>query len=677
MAAIPSGGVWALDATNNKLARLNGSPLFVQPHPDYAPNTVRPCEENPNPSRLMLESKAVWPADERAVAIASSPDGRLALLTWTKFDFARLRILSSAGVFGEPVMLDGSKLPYSLTWVSQKLIALMLPGLREAFVYSPDATGNQTLPAGDVYPLKDPDGGPFLHGVSLPPNYPTVTGVAPLVKLSLPAYARKGSADGALLMDSGSPSTVWHRLYLESMIPDHCGVRVHLAAVNDEAAVPTKWFPHLFGKYFASDGQTPRGAWVPSNSEVPFHPGVLACPRDPGRSGLFTALIQRKGLKTRSLRGRYLKLRIELIGDGRSTPEVAAVRAYSSRFSYAEHYLPELYREALFAPDADGVANQTTPADFLERFLDNFEGILTPLEDKIADSHLITEAETTPQEALEWLGSWIGVSFDSAYTTAQRRQLIRSAPQLFKQRGTLAGLSLALDIATGGAVTRGQIVILEDFRLRRIIATILGANLADQQDPLLAGLETSGNSFVGDTLFLGDELRNEVLALFQDALSTNPAKRKQELAALDSFYDRFADRVTVLVHKEFAPQDLKLIRRIVNLETPAHVLVRVVTASNAFLAGLASLVGVDTYLVPKPPRQPARVDVSYLGHDYVEGLASLDPRLGDNQLPSAPPVANLSVSPLDQPGQSFTLDGSASTATAGKKIVKYIWTQLD
>jgi len=223
LAAIPSGGVWALDATNNKLARLNGSPLFVQPHPDYAPNTVRPCEENPNPSRLMLESKAVWPADERAVAIASSPDGRLALLTWTKFDFARLRILSSAGVFGEPVMLDGSKLPYSLTWVSQKLIALMLPGLREAFVYSPDATGNQTLPAGDVYPLKDPDGGPFLHGVSLPPNYPTVTGVAPLVKLSLPAYARKGSADGALLMDSGSPSTVWHRLYLESIIPDHCG----------------------------------------------------------------------------------------------------------------------------------------------------------------------------------------------------------------------------------------------------------------------------------------------------------------------------------------------------------------------------------------------------------------------------------------------------------------------
>jgi len=677
LAASPSEGVWALDATNNKLARLNGSPLFVQPHPEYSPNTVRPCEENPDPPRLLLEPKAVWPADERAVAIAASPDGRLALLTWTKFDSARLRILSSAGVFGDPVTLSGSLRPYSLTWISTSLIAVMLPKLGEAIVYSPDASGDATLPSGDVYPLKDHDGGPFLHGVNVPPNYPTSGGVALLVKLSLPAYARKGSAVGALLMDSGSPSTVWHRLYLEAMIPDHCGVKIHLAAVNDEDAVPSQWFPHVFGKYFSPDGQTPRGAWVPGNSEVPFHPGILACPRDPDRSGLFTVLIQRKGLKTRSLRGRYLKLRIELIGDGRSTPEVAAVRAYSSRFSYAEHYLPELYRETLFAPDADVAANQTTPADFLERFLDNFEGILTPLEDRIADSHLITESETTPQEALEWLGSWIGVTFDSAYTSAQRRLLLRSAPQLFKQRGTLAGLSFALDIATGGAVTRGQIVLLEDYRLRRTIATIIGADLADQQDPLLAGLETSGNSFVGDTLFLGDQLRAEVRALFQNAFSTSPATRAQERAPLDAFYDLFADRLTVLVHQQVAPQDLKLIRRIVNLETPAHVLARVVTVSNAFLAGAASLVGVDTYLVPKPPRQPARVDVSYLGQHYVEGLAALDPRLGDSSLPSAPPIANLAVPPLDQPGQSFTLDGSASTATTGKAIVKYIWTQLD
>ena len=92
---------------------------------------------------------------------------------------------------------------------------------------------------------------------------------------------------------------------------------------------------------------------------------------------------------------------------------------------------------------------------------------------------------------------------------------------------------------------------------------------------------------------------------------------------------------------------------------------------------MASLLGVDTYLVPKPPRQRARVDVSYLGQDYIEGLASLDPRLSGEVLKFGPPIAAV-VSPLlRQPGQSFTLDGSASSAAEGRKIVQYIWTLLD
>src|SRR5262249_10275669 len=148
-----------------------------------------------------------------------------------------------------------------------------------------------------------------------------------------------------------------------------------------------------------------------------------------------------------------------------------------------------------------------------------------------------------------------------AYSVDQRRELLASAPELFRRRGTLSGLILALDIATNGAVSRGQIVIFEDYRLRRTFATIIGANLADQDDPLLAGLAVSGNSFVGDTLFLGDEHRKEFLALF----SADLPKSAQEAAAVDAFFDQFANRVTVLVHQEIAPQDIGLVRRVVNL----------------------------------------------------------------------------------------------------------------
>ena len=58
-------------------------------------------------------------------------------------------------------------------------------------------------------------------------------------------------------------------------------------------------------------------------------------------------LIQNASARVRRLVGRYLWVRVELFGDGRSGPDIAALRAYASRFDYAEHYLPRLYREVV------------------------------------------------------------------------------------------------------------------------------------------------------------------------------------------------------------------------------------------------------------------------------------------------------------------------------------------
>jgi phage tail-like protein len=324
----------------------------------------------------------------------------------------------------------------------------------------------------------------------------------------------------------------------------------------------------------------------------------------------------------RALRGRYLWVRLELSGNGQSTPEIAAVRAYGSRFSYRDRYLPKLYGETLYGEAANAVG-ESTPADFLERFLTTFESILTPLEDRIARADLLTDPRTVPEEALDWLGSWIGVSFEGGYPSSQRRRLLREAATLYSRRGTLAGLKQALDIATQDGVSGGEIVVLEDFRLRRTFATILGADLADETDPLLQGLAVSGNSYVGDTLFLGDDTRQEFLALFGPDLP-NPSEED----AILTFFDELAFRVTVLVHQEVTPQDLGLIRRIVEQETPAHILTRVLTASHPFRVSMSSLVGVDTYLAPKPQPQPVRLGSSHIGvRDLILRPPSLDPRL--------------------------------------------------
>ncbi len=684
LAANPAGGVWAIDRDNRQLATVTGVPFPTQPPGKYADDIFRPCEENPNPPRLVLWQTSNLPAEETFIAIATNPKGDLALLTWLTDGTPHVRMLQSDLAWTPPLTLLGIRYPFSLSWVTLDRVAVLVSDLlTEAPVYAvPKPTGTiaQVQPVGDLYPLHQHTGYPFLHNLTLPPHYPTVTGSAPLHHLSLPSYARQGVAIAHAALDSGNLQTEWHRLYLEAVIPAKGEIHVDLAA-TDQPTLPAKpnWFEHSFGATQVLG--KPSGVWVSSPSEIPFHPGLLEMEREKDRSGLFTVLIQRADRQVRTLQGRYLWVRVRMVGDGCTTPELAALRAYGSRFSYVNHYLPELYRETVFGSDRDAVTTATS-SDFLERFLNNFEGILTPIEDRIANSHLLTDPRTTPDDAIEWLGNWIGITFDPAYSSSRRRRLIQATPALYRHRGTLLGLQQALDIATDGAVSKGSIVVLEDFRLRRTFATILGADLADETDPLFAGLVTSGNSYVGDTLFLGDETRREFLSLFRADIETNSFKKQAEEAAIAAFFDQLAYRTTILVHQEVTPQDLGLIRRVVELETPAHVLSRVMTASSPLMVGIAALVGVDTYLSAKPKPQPVALNKSQVGvRDRVLRPASLDPRLGGgiDEMESVlqAPIATLKSLPIAEFGQSFQLDGNQSRAFDGHTIAQYRWTKLE
>jgi phage tail-like protein len=629
LAAAPGGGVFVLvtDAAGASLGRITGLPARPLPYTP-APGVFRPHDEDPDPPRFVAIDEL--PDDRRFVAIASSPGGAVAVLGWPAAGDAELLVRGERG-WSPPQRLAGAAHPYSLAWLSESRIATLIAvagGGTAAAVY-PIGTG-VVQPVGEPYPLRAPTGAPFLHGVDLPPRYPGDDGALPLLPISWPSFARAGVARARRALDTGQHASTWHRIYLEAAIPPGCAVKLWLAATDLPEAPPLgdDWYEHRFGAGDAAPG-VPRGTWLRERSEVAYHDGMLACPSRPGVAGLFTALVQRAGRRVRTLAGRYLWVRVELLGDGRASPEIAAVRVYGGRRDYAGLYLPELYREEVFGPEGDDAA-AATPADFLGRMLGTFESVLTPLEDRIRSAWLLTAPTAVPEESLDWLASWVGFVFAADLPSERRRAMLDAAHELYRRRGTPRGLARALDLALGGAVARGEVVILEDFRLRRTFATILGADLSDPDDPLTVGLTVSGNSYVGETLFLGDEERRELLALFEPDLPIGDARqRARDAAAVAAFFDRLAHRVTVLVHQEVREQDLGLIRQVIDLEAPAHVEVKIVTATQRFRVAVSSLVGVDTFLAPTPPPGPVRLDRSLVGvADLIQRLPSLDPRLG-------------------------------------------------
>jgi phage tail-like protein len=698
LTALPEGGVLALDRDKPQLGKVSGQPLQTGPADLPNPGILRPCDPNPDPPRIA--ARIALPASETFVALGpmdmTQQPPQYALLSWSTNtatnQIANLRFVNettpaTSGLqVGPAWQLGGVRLPYAVTGLGNRELAVLATNLNEGLIYDLSDAGERLVPAGETYILAANNVGPFVHGFDLPPTYANVAGalplMLPLVPLSLNSLAASGTTNpaGPAIIDSGISQAVWHRIFVEAIVPPRCGALIWLTASDRLADLvdPTAtWYPHILGDADTSPISaamlpgTPRAVWQSIPTEVAFAPALLNEDPIQDRQGLFMALVQRANKVVRNLTGRYLGVRIQLNGDGLKTPEIAGLRAYGSRFSYVQKYLPAIYREAKFPPaaDADG---SSTRRDFLERFVNLFESQFTRIEDRIASAYLLTRSESTPDDSLPWLGSWIGIEPNS-YPPDRRRARIQATPSLYKWRGTAKGVTQALDVATNGACSRGAIIVIEDFRLRHIFATILGADLSIKDDPLLPGYSPSSNSIVGDTLFLGDpRIQAELQALYATDLNIAGGAR-----AAQAFYDSLAHRMTVFVHNHVEDVNLKLVERIVEAEKPAHVQAFARIATQPFMIGLASLLGVNTYLAPEPPRNPITVDVSDVGrYDVVTEMPTLDPRMDNGQVAAefTPPTAIITGPAAVSAGGTITLNGAASAAPPGTTITSYRWT---
>ncbi len=87
--------------------------------------------------------------------------------------------------------------------------------------------------------------------------------------------------------------------------------------------------------------------------------------------------------------------------------------------------------------------------DFMGRFLMIFESILGPIEGVLDNISHYFDAGTAPNELLPWLASWVNLTLDESWPLERRRELVGSAVELFRDRGTRRGMRKYLQVYSG------------------------------------------------------------------------------------------------------------------------------------------------------------------------------------------------------------------------------------
>jgi phage tail-like protein len=129
-----------------------------------------------------------------------------------------------------------------------------------------------------------------------------------------------------------------------------------------------------------------------------------------------------------------------LRGNGSETPLLNQLRVDYGADTYAK-FLPPVYRQ------------QSTSADFLNRFLGMDQSILSEIETKIEDLPLLFDPKAAPAgdppSWLGWLSGWLTFILDEHWADGEARANLAGAFSLYQKRGTIEGLRAYLKMYAG------------------------------------------------------------------------------------------------------------------------------------------------------------------------------------------------------------------------------------
>jgi phage tail-like protein len=455
------------------------------------------------------------------------------------------------------------------------------------------------------YPIHSQLSVRFVRGVGQESTYLASDGPKRILPLPQARYMKGGDATLNKLLDSGNPGTWWDRIYLDASVPTGCELSISVNVFDDAENPSDDW------------QLQPLAMKLPYASELPFYKNNFDYKAS--HQGLYEIVLQRTSGSVRDIRGRYMQLMIHMRGDGRHTPAIECIRVVYPRFSWQENYLPPVFHQTR-DPDKNDKSS-ANGADFRERMLSIFDGMFSPIENRIASAESWLLPQATPSQHLPILAAMLGETLPSAWPEMRKRLWLACLSELQRLKGTYAGLCLALEIATDGALSKGQIVPVEHYLMRRTLATILGVDMDDAEHPLTLGTRQSGNSIVGETLILSDETSREFVSLLAPELLTSSDKQIEV-----DFLDRYANRISIIVHNHARPH-IKNIERLIQDFVPASMSCRLMETDNPFVLGLSPLLGIDTYLEVAVAARQIILDDTYLGREgLLRNQATFSPR---------------------------------------------------
>jgi|HigsolmetaAR201D_1030396.scaffolds.fasta_scaffold01536_4 hypothetical protein len=422
-------------------------------------------------------------------------------------------------------------------------------------------------------------------------------------------------------LDGKTNGCQWHRLFIDGCLPPDTNVEVQTRAADSRdqlELVPFRTEPPL---YLRANG-----------SEIPYYRAFSQGDDHSRGRGTWEVLFQ-------AAQGRFIQVRLTLRGNGRATPQLNAVRAYYPRFSYVKRYLPAIYND------------EPTSADFTERWLANHEGTLSEIEGKIALVGTLFDPRTAPPDTLDWLAGWWGLLLDPLWGQIQqrraeakagrgccgpsqraekqapdrRRLFIRFARRLYERRGTPDGIRFAL-------------MLLLDPCLEAFLERLKAAAL--KPDPALRA-ELARNNLPYPTPS-SSELELEDLLYAYLLLPSRPSKIRiveryqtrggRALVVGDSSNDaesvsdqELAGRFTVLVPEGLEAAEAAMVRRVVDLERPAHTAFTVRRYFDFFRVGEARL-GLESALGAESRFAMLMLNRDYLAGAYLPPAAPQDAR---------------------------------------------------